>query len=373
MIGPARDDISEHAPGTICARCERPVNPRYGRWVHRQADRQDEYAGYHVPQIIMPLHFSRPGKWANLVGKRDGIGATTPNRFYNEVLGESYDMAQKLISQTELQRACVLPIVNDPRHISPELTHRAQHYLMRILAVDWGGGGEDGISYTVGAVLGLTPDGVIEVIYGRRLMTPHAHVAEAKELRQLYRAFRCDFLAHDYTGAGTVRETVLLQQGLPVERVIPVSYVRAASRNIITHVPATDIHPRSHYRVDKTRSLLYTCTAIKMGRIRFFEWDRKSAQEPGLISDFLNLVENKVSTNHGSDIYLIQRANGMSDDFAQAVNIGTVSLWHVNQLWPDFGDLASRLAEPLSELDVLDAGDRDHGWEQLSTDFGENY
>ena len=108
MIGDYNIHISEKYPGTVCAKCRKPINPRHGRWVHRYPDRRWQFAGYHVPQLILPLHFSDPEKWSTLLLKREGFGNMTQAQFYNEVLGESIDSGQKLVTETELKAACQL-------------------------------------------------------------------------------------------------------------------------------------------------------------------------------------------------------------------------------------------------------------------------
>ncbi len=339
MIGGIRDDISAERPAIVCAKCSKPINPRFGRWVHRYPDRRWDFAGYHVPQVIMPIHYESADKWATLVGKRDGWEAQ-PHTFYNEVLGESYDVGQKLITLTELQDAAILPWENNPLEPDPAALASVKNYSRRVLSVDWGGGGEAGISLTTLAVLGYLPNGHIDCIWAKRLSTPHDHLGEAEECLHWYQKFSCDYLAHDYTGAGILRETFMVQTGLSLSKILPIAYVRAATKAPMYHVPKTVLHPRDHYRVDKTRTLLYTTMFIKMKSLRFFKWDRKSAEQPGLISDFLSLVENKVETKQASDIYTIVRAAGLPDDFAQAVNIGCASLWHVTQQWPDFAKIA---------------------------------
>ena len=60
MIGPYRDDISRDRPGTVCAFCSRMIDPRHGFWVHKYPERRTTFAGYHVPQVIMPIHYTRP-------------------------------------------------------------------------------------------------------------------------------------------------------------------------------------------------------------------------------------------------------------------------------------------------------------------------
>lgn len=350
MIGPYHDFISEKQPGTVCAKCQKPVNPRLGRWVHRYPERRWQFSGYHVPQIILPLHFADPEKWSTLLLKREGFGNMTQAQFYNEVMGESIDAGQKLVTETELRAASVLPWENKKE---PDAACLAQlnRYTQRVLAIDWGGGGEEGVSFTVLTVLGFLPDGTIDVLWAKRLVLGADHLAEAIECMKYSQLFNCDFIAHDYTGAGTVRETVMVQAGFNLDRVMAVRLVRAASQDMMVYKPSTVINHRAHYSLDKTRSILYTCQAIKLLRIRFFQYDWQSQDMPGLISDFLALVENKAESRLGSDIYTITRNTLLSDDFAQAVNIGAAAIWHINQAWPNFAQLAglSRAAEPVAQ------------------------
>ena len=346
MIGEYNIHISEKQPGTVCAKCRKAINPRFGRWVHRFPERRWRFAGYHVPQIILPLHFSDAEKWATLLLKREGYGNMTQAQFYNEVMGESVDTGQKLISETELKGACLLPWENKKEPV-PECTENLANYRHRVLAIDWGGGGEEGISFTVLAVLGFRLDGTIDVLWAKRLLIGGDHLAEAVECMKWSNHFKCDFVAHDYTGAGTVRETVMVQAGFNLDRVLAVRLVRSASQDLLVYKPPTPINHRAHYSLDKTRSLLYTCQAIKLKQIRFFQYDWSSQDSPGLISDFLALVENKTDSRLGSDIYTITRNTLLTDDFAQAVNIGAAACWHITDSWPNFAQLAglSRAAQ----------------------------
>jgi hypothetical protein len=343
MIGPYNIHISEKYPGIVCAKCQQPVNPRDGRWVHRYPERRWQFAGYHVPQIILPLHFSDPEKWSTLLLKREGFGNMTQAQFYNEVMGESIDTGQKLISETELKASCLLDWENN-KTPDPKCLENIDDYKHRILAIDWGGGGEAGISFTVLAVMGFRPDGSMDVLWAKRLLIGGDHLAEAVECMKWSQLFKCDFVAHDYTGAGTVRETVMVQAGFNLDRVMAMRLVRSAAQDLLVYKPPTAINHRAHYSLDKTRSLLYTCQAIKLKQIRFFHYDWTSQDSPGLISDFLALVENKADSRTGSDLYTITRNSLLTDDFAQAVNIGAAALWHVNDAWPNFAALAGVMA-----------------------------
>ena len=354
MIGPASDWISEKQPGVVCARCRKPLQPRSGQWVHKYASRRWTFAGYHIPQILMPMHYAHPEKWQIILNKQRGANNTSRSRFINEVLGVSTDEGQKLVTESDLRKAADLPWENKTNP-SMRVRELAKEYTMRVLAIDWGGGGESGTSFTVVGVLGWTPEGEIHVLWAKRLLLSCDHIKEAVEVLHWFKTFECDYIAHDYTGAGTIRESVMVKAGVPIDRIMPVEYIGAARGPIIKFVPASNIHPRNRYRLDKTRSLLNLCTAIRCNAVRFFQYDFRDTSEPGLLHDFLALIENKTQTRIGSDSYTIIRNSSMSDDFAQMCNIGCAALWHANRAWPDFSKyLQSQITAENESLDFYE-------------------
>ena len=54
--------------------------------------------------------------------------------------------------------------------------------------------------------------------------------------------------------------------------------------------------------------------------------------------DFLYLIEDKTDTGMGRDRYQILRDPAGPDDFAQAVNMGTMMLCHMSGKWPNLAD-----------------------------------
>jgi hypothetical protein len=337
MIGPWREDISTKKPAVICHKCGGILYPQTGRWVHAFPDRRWTFAGYHVPQIIMPMHYGDPEKWSALLAKRMGKGNTPVNVFYNEVCGESYDTGSRVLTLTELRAAANLPWSNTVDQAKTQI----HNYIHRVLTCDWGGGGEDGVSYTKMAVLGMLPDGKIHCLWGHQSLQPHDHLHEAKLVLAALNKFQCHAFVHDYTGAGSLRETFVVQAGWPIERVIPIAYQRAASGDIMTWHEATDQHPRDYWIADKSRSLMYTCAYIKMGWLRFFKDDYEDADNQGLLRDFLALVDEKVDSRTARDMFLITRDPNMSDDFAQAVNMGCCALWKMSGKWPNLAQIAA--------------------------------
>lgn len=360
MIGEWHPNIGEFGrtgkkPGVCCAKCKGPINPRWGHWVHAHPERRWGFAGYHVPQIIMPMHYANPQKWDMLLGKKVGRGNTTMTVFLNEVCGESCDEGSKLVTETDLKQAAILPW----RRIWQEACQRIHGYKHRVLAVDWGGGGgrlsssknvkgeekRERTSYTTLAVLGYRPDGKIDGIWGHRSLITHDWVYEARLVLDVMNLFKCSHLVHDYNGSGAGREVLIRQAGLPYENIIPIAYHGAARKGIMQLHPATEDHPRDWYSVDKPRSLALTCACIKHGILRFFQYDYRNADDQGLLRDFLALIDEKVDMRLGSPVHTIHRNPNRPDDFAQAVNIGCCAMWYMEDKWPDLA-WAARMELP---------------------------
>ncbi len=345
MTGPDHVDreVSEAYPGLVCARerCSRPVYPRDGHWIHHSPELLNIAEGYHVPQQIMPMHYADPEKWGVLLGKRAGFGLTTDAMYWNEVCGESYDEGARLITQTELKRACT----NRPNNLSYAAGHIGD-YIHRVISVDWGGGGQKEVSFTVAAVLGMKANGDIDVLYAWRSRTPHDHNAECREIFRIMATWHCTHLVHDYNGAGDARETIIVNAGYPARRIIPMVYLRAGAGALMrrkAYNPKTG--QRLHYQLDKARSLVQCCNLIRFGKIKFFRWD--GATTSPLISDFLSLTEDMVDSRLGSDVYTIIRDEQAGpDDFAHAVNMGSCALfWRVDR-WPNMAELAKIALNP---------------------------
>lgn len=366
MIGPWHDKIGKDCSGLICAKpsCRKALRPQDGRWKHRHEHKRWLFAGYHIPQPIMPLHYANERKWRELLQKMNAT-QLAPHRLYNEIFGESYDVGSKLLTETDLKRAACLPWSNEPWESRPtrQLAQR-KRYRHTAFAVDWGGGGEQKESYTALALLGLTSAGRIHVIWGKRLLTPNDHIREANEIRHWLKLFRPNLFVHDSTGAGALRETILYQmKAIELKNTMPLEYV-GPMHGLIKAVPPTPDTPRRVWRLNKTRSLSTMVTAVRTGFIQTFEYDHIDAQQPGLLEDLLALVQAKVEGISGGDLYRIRKAPGAMDDFAQAINMGATALWHKTGQWPDFAASAAMHPDSNVTEDMLkQLGDMQHGWE----------
>lgn len=353
MTGPYHPDIGKTRFGTVCAKCGNSINPATGRWVARYPDRTKEYIGRHIPQQILPHHYFKHENWKTLVGKR--AGGLSLTRYYNEVCGESYDMGSRLVTSSDL-KAVAKDVGPNKRSFMEKRVNDTDRvrYIKTVLGADWGGGGYERQSFTALAAMGMKANGQIEVFWGTRLLYPNDHDLEAKVVIDIMNAFNIEVLAHDFgAGSGSLRETIIHHGGMPLKRMLPMQYISASSGPMTRVSPATDDHPRSYLSVDKTRSIYNTCLQIKLGGVKFFDYDNKGKDDPGLLHDFLAIIDDKMTSRHSSDRAIISREPGKPDDFAQAVNFGVTALFHLTGRWPDYGKQIQTLRKgrPLDDVD----------------------
>lgn len=372
MVGKFTPDISKERPGCVCAECGRPLNPngfegKPARWVHRFEEKKMEFSGFHVPQVIAPIHCCRAKDWEILVKKSKGEMGYSEQQYHNEVLAESSGLGMQLISEEELQAASILPWKNNPKSMDVVNRIRLADYQYRALGVDWGGGGEEGVSLTAHAVAGLKRDGSIDILWGRKLLTPLDHNREAGETLHTYNAFRCNLLAHDFNGSGDLRETMIKNTEPTIAKRLFRADYKFGGPRVRLRKP-TDEEPRKIYRMNRTRCILTVLQAIRKGKLRFFQYDYVNKDERGLLTDFVYLLENKSVTKRGADIYTIGCHASFSDDFVHAVVYACCALWHSTGSWPikdGVPDITPR--EPSHRL-IEEVDPDDPNWEKDDRD-----
>lgn len=328
--------------GVVCAFCDGPLNPRLGRWYHTEKENVN-FHGYHVPQIIMPMHYADAKKWRDLLSYREGHLGYTKQKFFNEILGESADFGLKLVTLTDIRNASVL----GPNDLK-QCIDKFRRCKVRVLSVDWGGHGQEEISFTAVALVGLNPQtGKVECHYCKRFHVGASYDEEVRELLYLFREGACHWLAHDRCGAGAVREAMMIQAGMPVQRIIGLNYVRASTRDMVTYVPPYAGELRGYHSLDKARSLVLQAICIKSGIVLLPEYESSK----DVTHDLLALMEDKHDSLGAGDIYLIRRQPKMPDDFANALNYGCIAIWHSEQQYPDLSAVrAIKLTQ--SQLDI---------------------
>jgi hypothetical protein len=341
--------IGKHT--VVCAKCGKNINPRAGLYVHRYPELRETFPGYHISQPITPLYYEnleapdQPSeRWLEL---RQNQRAYPTAKFYNECLGESYDDDERLLSQQDLRNISLPEFHNELR----TAIGRRGNYNRIAFGIDWGGGGDNTGSYTVLTVIGMHPGTHrMDVLYGIRFPAHLSPLQTVRAVTEHIKLFNPTIIAHDYTGAGYTWEGFMIRDGVPADKIAPFSYCLSTARNIITYNKAQK-GARSTYQIDKPRSLNVLCMMIKARQVSLpsFESFRPLGE------DLLNLYTERSERPGGSDIWLIRKAAGRSDDFAHALNFGCSALWWSIQKYPSLEE-ALQQRYTLDELRAMGAG-----------------
>lgn len=339
----------------VCSRCKKPINPaKHGTWLspviknpkELEECLHDGFMGLHIPQIIHPLHYMYPEQWKNLIYKMNSDDYSTA-RFINEVCGESYDSADRMITKEELANVCC----GNPNKIKKAVTE-LQKFDITAMGIDWGGGGEDTVSYTKIAVGGCRPGKTsVQTVYVETIPKHWPTEQQAKRVLDIFKSFKPGIVSHDYQGMGHVYEPLLLNKGLPQHRLWPMAYVTAPHRPIIYYNEPSEGN-RECLNLDRARSLSSLYNTIKSKKVIFPSWDSmKLESDPNKreVDDFMSMFGEESRVPSGGVVYRIQTDADKPDDLVHAVNFMTAALWYKRGAFPEIG---TNIKTTLSDDDI---------------------
>ena len=311
----------------ICVKCGKPLDVRKGWYGFARPELRASFDGFHLSQITHPIHCTNTEKWTELLRKYENY---PPQQFANEILGIPFDESIKLLTRGDLEN-CSTGIENSLQNCINN-----KKYSVIAVGVDWGGGGLALESFTSIAVMGWIPlTHTPEVLYMERFPIGLSSIDEVNKVITIARTVRASVIAHDSTGAGKIREELLIQSGAGAQfHVIPFWYVWAPRQDMLVHHPPQPGF-KSYYSLDKTRSLSMMVAAIKARQVKFPTY--KSAED--LFKDFLSLGEDLRKSGSDKMIRVINRMGSHPDDTAHAVNFGCQALWHMHKHTPSLGTL----------------------------------
>jgi hypothetical protein len=321
----------DHPKTLVCHKCGQPLDSRLGFYIHGFPERRLLFAGYHVPQVIFPMHYASPVAWSVI---QTALKEKPAFHVFNEILGIPYDLGSKLVTREDLEAASVLE-VQEPASFNHSV------YRASCLGIDWSGRGkerasdkEDFISNTALALAGLRHDGVIEIRWLYKTLYSADHNEEAELVVASGAGAHVDYIAHDFTGAGDVRETLLLNHGWPISRLIPFTLTRRSNNyGIVTFSPSGTTGARSSYSLDKPRSLLLLCELIKRKKVLLPQY----AGNAKFLEDFYHLFHETTEGPRGKTS-LVKKVPGETDDVVMAINNAVMGLYHALNAWPSLTD-----------------------------------
>lgn len=295
-----------HTSGPVCAKCRGAIDPRdeisggQGTLVHARPAKAGTFLGVHIPQIFVPAVYKSPVKWSKLIHKVTNLPEAI---IYTEILGISHDSGLRLITQEDVDKASTLGT-----HEEIRATMRGK-YRHRILGVDWGGGA-DITSFTVSAVIGITAEGQIDVLFAKRYAGMGIEDVII-DITRTFRSYECDLIAADF-GGGFTNNSILANRGIPVSQV---QYVRSNS-----FLRFTGLNNIQRWMVDRNTALNLVFWAVKFGKIHFPAKGDSGHYTSDLLSPYEHLRE--LSSGIVSKVFL--RNPSIPDDFCHALVFGAL-------------------------------------------------
>lgn len=319
--------------GCICAKCGKLLNPINGTYVHARPELSGIYPGYHVSQVIHPMHCLYPAKWSDLLAKLKDYNEMMT---YNEVFGWPYDnsvvpltMQDLLTARNQFKWSSTADVPNDLK----------QKYRCLSIGLDFDGGGALSDSFTSIAVVGLrNGSDILDCLYRERVDKGHKTAAVCRYIMSWVQKVDPDFIAYDAGGAGFVYKEMLEQAGCPQDRMIPYKYTSPGSGDVIRFHKGLRDDNSLYYSIDKSRSLAVIIESIKAGKVTVPWFDEKDTEfKNNTTLDLLALIECPTFTRANDPVYLIGRKAGIPDDFAHALNFACASIWDKARAYPSLG------------------------------------
>ena len=160
IIGGGIENIKEE--GFACQHCRRIINLKEvsKEWIRSyERDKERPAVGYHISQLMMPWI-----PWNDVLDKFRGKAKYEDYRFFNEVLGYSYDNSEKVFTENEFKEKILSPITSyEGESIDSwdDMFEYANRFNISMFYIgnDWGSGGKSKTVTTIKAVIDnkLTP------------------------------------------------------------------------------------------------------------------------------------------------------------------------------------------------------------------------
>lgn len=303
--------------GPSCQKCGKRVSVRNGKWTMMEEGTSQEFYGFHLPQIILPMHSeeydfntkryipnsfddSYTSKWRELYKK---YSEYTKIKFYNEILGLSQDEGGRILTLSELKECANLPKMDD--------INLEQYDELRVAGIDWGISAES--SYTVFTVLTHINDKV-HVVFAKKFASTDI-LQIIREILELCHKYKVKIIAAD-RGVGFTNNAILKQE-LGMHRVVEYQY--GAFRRLQEYNKKS-----SCYLLDKTTSLEVLFMNMKSKNVRFPPFEEMEDYFMQILSEYEEYLETPKKT------YKVFRRNpSMPDDFLHALNFGVMAMYRL--------------------------------------------
>lgn len=311
--------ISNISPsGLICSRCGKPIHVLDGRWV--AFNHGPNMEGFRVPQPISPF--------ANFEDIWDQVNKRPTGTVHNEVLGLSYDSADRYFTISELQAACgEYRIVTKLSEAEPRMQSLIKSRQC-VAGIDWGlnreGGGD-----TVLAIFLLVEPTDSRLVYAIKMPKYMEWNDQVQFMVERLREFGVRLVCADWGASGN--RNVDIARAMGAKRIIQIEYVNSGA--VIEKYEGE----LSLLRINRTQALsTFKSEVVGQKNITFPVWEDFGPYAEDI------LVEGVELTSTGKLKY--DHPKGTQDDFLHAAV---------------YADIARKIVTGLPLTDIVARMDRE--------------
>lgn len=313
--------VCNNPKGPTCPYTGEVLDVKNGCYVHEnlQALAVGE-VGIHVPQCIIPDLVYNPIQWGKIYNK---IQQDEFKKVLQECFGIAVSEGSREISEKDLIRMCVLTDTEE------ELKRKCftGYYRIVISGCDWGGSDynpadKSKTSYTVHCIIGLAPDGFVDILRFKRY-SGMEYGEIASDIVNAHKNFNGRVIASDF-GAGMLYNSEIRNR-LPEDTHFIMSYVGPEAAPIATPAKA---HMHNQLSINRTESISKVFSAVKSmePKVRARKWDDMQVY----LLDFLNMYRIPTELPNGKTGFRYMRSAQKADDALHAFNFAyTMMLFYM--------------------------------------------
>ncbi len=268
--------------GLVCEKCHKLINPMHDRAQWARQVQEAPWESYRIPQLMVPWL-----DWKNDI--LYNYENYPREKFYNEVLGVSYDSGLRPLTTNQVKDMC-----KDHISMGEMEKYRQMSFSQHIYCgLDWGTGEH---SYTL-ITLGTYVDMKFRIFYAHRFVgedvDPDIQLAKIIEL---IRYFNVRLIGSDYGGGFSNNYKLIKEFG--VKRIRRMQYVAKAKAKV-SYDPKLQ-----RWKVARTEVMSDIFNALKRGKAelpRWEEWKEPFAHDMLNIFSEYNEVLRMIQYKHGAD------------------------------------------------------------------------
>lgn len=302
--------VCDNIQGPTCPITGKLLKVTDGCFVHaKKGNMNAGRIGVHIPQCIIPDIAYNAQRWTEVYQK---IQRDDPKKVMQECFGIAVSEGSREISERDLIRLCTIP---DTEEQLKEKCHNG-FYKTVISGCDWGGSDynpamKTKTSYTVHCIIGIAPDGCIDILHYRRY-AGMMYDEIARTIVAEHKAYKGFAIASDF-GVGLAYNMEIRKQ-VPFDRHFIMSYVGPNAAPV--SIPA-GAHMQNQLSINRTEALTNVFRDVKRfdpQRIRCRNW---GDMQP-FLSDWLNMFRVPVEMPGGQNLFKYVRAATKADDALHA-------------------------------------------------------